>query len=101
MFAQSVLATLLLAAPFTRSVPLYDLHISINPYNCGYVRTRWNSSVVAGIFAYGACKPFYYNETIGGYQDAYAYTLYGGCDCRFYSYVPKPFLTTRLSADLR
>ncbi|KAF2622123.1 hypothetical protein BU25DRAFT_463082 [Macroventuria anomochaeta] len=59
--------------------------MSADPYNCGYVRTRWNSSVVAGIFALGHCEPFYYNETIGAYQDAFAYTLYGGCTCRFYS----------------
>ncbi|KAF1924502.1 uncharacterized protein M421DRAFT_8804 [Didymella exigua CBS 183.55] len=59
--------------------------MSADPYNCGYVRTRPSSSVVAGIFALNKCEPIFYNETISDYQDAFAYTLYGGCSCRFYT----------------
>ena len=90
MLATSLLTALLSAVHVTQSAPVDNLAISADPYNCGYVRTRWNSSVVAGIFALGHCEPFYYNETIGAYQDAFAYTLYGGCTCRFYSSVSIP-----------
>ena len=87
MLVSSLLTAFLSVVQTTQSAPVDNPSMSAEPYNCGYVRTRWNSSVVAGIFAFGACEPFYYNETIGDYQDAFAYTLYGGCACRFYSYV--------------
>ncbi|KAF3053166.1 hypothetical protein E8E11_011289 [Didymella keratinophila] len=67
------------------SAPVGNTANSTEPYNCGYVRTRPDSSAVAGIFAYDACMPFFYNETFHDYEKAFAYTLYGGCTCRFYS----------------
>jgi hypothetical protein len=84
MFALSNFVALLSAVPITLSTPIGTTAMSEDPYNCGYVRTRPNSSVVAGIFAHDACMPFFYNETIRDYQDAFAYTLYGGCSCHFY-----------------
>ena len=84
MLALSVIVTLLSAAPTTLSAPAGIMANSTEPYNCGYVRTRPNSSAVAGIFAYDACMPFSYNETIHDYEKAFAYTLYGGCTCHFY-----------------
>lgn len=87
MFTHALLVSLLSAAQLTQSMPVDTLAPLADPYNCGYVRTRLNSSAIAGIFAFDACKPFFYNETINGYQDAFAYALYGGCSCRFYPYV--------------
>jgi hypothetical protein len=55
-----------------------------DPYMCGYVLTRQNSSAYAGLSAFGYCEPIYYNETIHGWQDAYAWKMFGGCECRFY-----------------
>jgi hypothetical protein len=55
-----------------------------DPYNCGYVLTRHNSSAYASIHAWNHCVVIYYNETIRDYQDAYAYHMYGGCECKFY-----------------
>ncbi|UPX10625.1 uncharacterized protein EKO05_0001271 [Ascochyta rabiei] len=87
MLVASFVAALLSAVEVTYSAPIEGSSPPSDPYNCGYVRTRWNSSAVAGIFALESCTLFYYNETIGNYQDAFAYTLYGGCTCRFYSIV--------------
>lgn len=56
-------------------------------YMCGYVSTRHNSSAYASIFALNACAPFFYNETIRDYQDAFSYKLFGGCKCGFFGYV--------------
>ena len=53
------------------------------PYNCGYALTRHNSSAFVGLYAHDRCEIFFFNETIIGYQDAFAYRLYGGCECRF------------------
>ncbi|KAH3918094.1 hypothetical protein HBI56_145190 [Parastagonospora nodorum] len=53
------------------------------PYNCGYALTRHNSSAYVGLYAHNRCEDFFFNETIIGYQDAFAYRLYGGCECRF------------------
>ena len=91
ILTSSLLAAFLLAIHFTQSAPVKP-PVTADPYNCGYVRTRYNSSVVAGIFALETCTPFYYNESIGNYQDAFAYTLYGGCTCRFYPYVVAMYL---------
>ena len=87
MITNPFLAAFMSAIQMTHSAPVENPTTATDPYNCGYVRTRWNSSVIAGIFALDNCEPFYYNETIGGYQDAFAYALYGGCACRFYSCV--------------
>ncbi|EAT85885.1 hypothetical protein SNOG_07234 [Parastagonospora nodorum SN15] len=48
------------------------------PYNCGYALTRHNSSAYVGLYAHNRCEDFFFNETIIGYQDAFAYRLYGG-----------------------
>ena len=87
MLANCLLTTLLSTVQITQSAPVNSPTMSADPYNCGYVHTRWNKSAVAGIFALGKCEPFYYNETTGACQDAFAYTRYGGCTCRFYSFV--------------
>ncbi|KAH6614816.1 hypothetical protein C7974DRAFT_320494 [Boeremia exigua] len=86
MFLSSLLAALLSAAPLTQSAPVDYPQIPADPYNCGYVRPHWNVSVVAGVFAYDSCSAFFFNETLGGWQDAFAYALYGGCICRFYTF---------------
>ncbi|CAO2650676.1 Nn.00g019680.m01.CDS01 [Neocucurbitaria sp. VM-36] len=54
-------------------------------YNCGYVLTKPNENVHASLAPYDTCASFYYNQSINGYQDAYAYKLFGGCACGFYS----------------
>jgi hypothetical protein len=53
-------------------------------YNCGYALTRHNSSAYAGLYAWNRCEAIFYNNTIHGYQDAYAYSMYGGCECKFF-----------------
>jgi hypothetical protein len=73
------LLSLLAASPITLSAPTYS-----ELYNCGYVLTVRNSSAYAGISAFGDCTAIYYNQSIPGYQDAYAYSLYGGCQCSFH-----------------
>ncbi|KAF9695972.1 hypothetical protein EKO04_006279 [Ascochyta lentis] len=88
MLAFSSIAVLLSAIRITHSAPIENPSLPYDPYNCGYVRTRWNSSVVAGIFALEGCAPFYYNETIGDYQDAFAYTLVAE-DCSKNASVPQ------------
>ncbi|KAH7080599.1 hypothetical protein BKA63DRAFT_247767 [Paraphoma chrysanthemicola] len=80
-----MLFTHILATVFpsvTSSAPLSNP--ATEPYNCGYVLTQHNSSAYAGIYAYESCEPIYYNTSSGGYQDAYAYWMFGGCGCRFY-----------------
>lgn len=84
MPALSVIVALLSAAPTILSAPVGNTANSIEPYNCGYVRTRPNSSAVSGIFAYDASMSFFYNESIHDYEKAFSYMLYGGCTCRFY-----------------
>jgi hypothetical protein len=84
MFYASILTGMLSAISPIYAAPFPHTALEADPYNCGYVRTRWNSSVVAGISAFGACTPFFFNDTINDYQDAFAYTLYGGCHCQFY-----------------
>lgn len=54
------------------------------PYNCGYVLTASNSSSFCGLYALDRCEAFFYNDTIADYQDAFAYHLYGGCECKFF-----------------
>ncbi|CBX92907.1 hypothetical protein IAQ61_005743 [Plenodomus lingam] len=78
----SLLSTmpLALSAP-TDPPPDYSLP---EPYNCGYVLTEHNSSSYAGLPAINWCAPIYYNESIPGYQEAWAYKLFGGCKCGFF-----------------
>ncbi|KAI8936171.1 hypothetical protein NX059_006605 [Plenodomus lindquistii] len=57
------------------------------PYNCGYALTEHNSSTSVSLPAINWCAPIYYNESIPGYQEAWAYSLYGGCRCGFFRYV--------------
>jgi hypothetical protein len=75
----TTLTTLLpvsLAAPAAPSDPTYQ---------CGYVLTKPNANVHAGLSALESCTPFFYNDTVADYQDAYAYKLFGGCECGFYA----------------
>ena len=85
MLNTHLLTLLLSALPHTHGSPFAPPSPSTTTaYNCGYVRTRWNSSAVAGVFAFSACTPFFFNTTTNDYQDAFAYTLYGGCRCQFW-----------------
>jgi len=68
-----------LSAP-TATAPTQDPE----PYMGGYVLTAHNSSSYAGLFAVNLCMPIYYNASLPGYQDAFAYRLFGGCRCGFY-----------------
>jgi hypothetical protein len=86
MIYAQILTVMLSAISPIHAAPFLHAALETEPYNCGYVRTRLNSSVVAGISAFGACTPFFFNKTINDYQDAFAYTLYGGCQCQFYRY---------------
>ncbi|CAG5157040.1 uncharacterized protein ALTATR162_LOCUS4833 [Alternaria atra] len=79
MYLTTFLASLLSALPVALSAPTYG-----EPYNCGYVLTERNSSAYASISAYTDCTAIYYNQSIPGYQEAYAYSLYGGCQCSFH-----------------
>ena len=78
MLLTTILTALLPSSAF--SAPVSDPN-----YNCGYVFTKPNENVHASLSAYDTCASFYYNSTINGYQDAYAYKLFGGCKCGFYS----------------
>ncbi|EDU39917.1 hypothetical protein PtrSN002B_010078 [Pyrenophora tritici-repentis] len=85
MYFTNILATLLSALPITLSAPATGIQARYDdPYQCGYVLTKPKSSVFAGLSAYSSCTPIYYNESIPGYQDAYAYSVFGGCRCNFY-----------------
>lgn len=81
---------MLFTTPLSLVVPLLTALTSSlptsspEPYMCGYVLTRHNSSAYASISALDACAPFYYNETNQDYQDAFAYKLFGGCECGFF-----------------
>jgi hypothetical protein len=76
MLLSYLLATLV---PATSSLPT-----NAEQYNCGYVLTAHNSSSYAGVYAYEECKPIYFNQTIQDFQDAYAYHIFGGCQCKFF-----------------
>jgi hypothetical protein len=74
----------LLAIPHTIS-SLPTSSSSTDPsYMCGYVLTAHNSSTYASLSAFGYCESFFYNQTIHDWQDAYAWKMFGGCECRFY-----------------
>jgi hypothetical protein len=80
MLLTALLPALLSSLPPTSSLPTTTRDL----YQCGYVLTIHNSSAYAGLSAYDACAPFFYNDTISDYQEAFAYGLYGGCGCSFY-----------------
>jgi hypothetical protein len=81
MLIPTLLTALLSIASSTPvATPITDLE----PYNCGYVLTRHNSSAYAGLSAFKHCAPFYYNTTLGEFEVAFAYGLYGGCRCQFH-----------------
>ncbi|KAI4924821.1 hypothetical protein J4E85_007938 [Alternaria conjuncta] len=89
MYLATILTGLLSSLTITLSAPLATTpELYGEPYNCGYVLTIRNSSAYAGISAYppaqAECTAIYYNDTIPGYQDAYAYSLFGGCECSFH-----------------
>jgi len=89
MYLAIFLTSLLTSLPITLSAPVSTTpELYGEPYNCGYVLTIRNSSAYAGISAYppaqAECTAIYYNDTIPGYQDAYAYSLFGGCECSFH-----------------
>jgi hypothetical protein len=78
-------AGLLSTLPVTISAPVSTVpELYGEPYNCGYVLTVRNSSAYASVSAFSDCTAIYYNQSIPGYQDAYAYSLYGGCQCSFH-----------------
>ncbi|KAH7388662.1 hypothetical protein BKA66DRAFT_568987 [Pyrenochaeta sp. MPI-SDFR-AT-0127] len=75
-----LLIPLLAVLPNTLSAP-----VSVQGYNnCGFVLTKPEENVHAGLTAFDACTHFFYNTTIEDYQDAYAFNLFGGCKCGFY-----------------
>ncbi|KAH9865879.1 hypothetical protein J1614_009466 [Plenodomus biglobosus] len=82
----SLLTTLLSTIPSTLSAlaPSPQGYTSPEPYNCGYVLTEHNSSSSASLPALNGCAPIYYNYSLPGYQEAWAYLLYGGCRCSFF-----------------
>ncbi|KAF1944533.1 hypothetical protein EJ02DRAFT_340781 [Clathrospora elynae] len=84
MHLSTLLSVLLASLPSTLSFPASNLPAD-DPYQCGYVLTEHNSSAYAGLSAFSYCSPFYYNQSISGFQDAFAYRLWGGCQCEFYS----------------
>jgi len=81
-----ILMSLLATLPVTHSAPVSALTRYDEPYMCGYVLTIQNSSAYAGLSAYSSCTAIYYNHSIPGYQDAYAYSVFGGCGCSFHVY---------------
>jgi hypothetical protein len=83
-----ILAGLLSALPSTISARTSSTTHYDGPYMCGYVLTVRNSSAYAGISAYSSCTAIYYNQSIPGYQDAFAYSIFRGCRCTFHRYVP-------------
>jgi len=85
MYFTNIFFTLLSALPITLSAPATAIQTRYDdPYQCGYVLTEHNSGAFAGLSAYSSCTPIYYNESIPGYQDAFAYSVFGGCRCSFY-----------------
>jgi hypothetical protein len=84
MHIPTLLATLLITLPTTLSSPASSPIDPYIPYQCGSVLTVRNSSSYAGLSAYGFCTSIYYNHSIPGYQEAFAYQLYGGCGCSFH-----------------
>ncbi|KAH6860761.1 hypothetical protein BKA58DRAFT_39194 [Alternaria rosae] len=85
MYLATFLTSLLSSLPITLSAPISTTsELYGEPYNCGYVLTERNSSTYASVSAFSECTAIYYNYTIPGFQDAYAYSLYGGCQCSFH-----------------
>ena len=85
MYFTNIFVTLLSALPITLSAPATAIQARYDdPYQCGYVLTEHNSGAFAGLSACSSCTPIYYNESIPGYQDAFAYIVFGGCRCNFY-----------------
>ena len=80
----SILIGLLSTLPSTLSAPASSIARNDDPQMCGYVLTAQNSSVYAGISAYTSCTPIYYNQSIPGYQAAFAYSIFDGCRCTFH-----------------
>jgi hypothetical protein len=80
----SILISLLSTLPSTLSAPACSIAHNDDPQMCGYVLTVQNSSAYAGISAYSSCTPVYYNQSIPGYQAAFAYSIFGGCRCTFH-----------------
>ncbi|KAJ5027201.1 hypothetical protein PSV08DRAFT_247580 [Bipolaris maydis] len=80
----SILIGLLSTLPSTLSAPASSVAHNDDPQMCGYVLTVQNSSAYAGISAYSSCTPIYYNQSIPGYQAAFAYSIFGGCRCKFH-----------------
>lgn len=82
MLPTKLITTLLVTLPSIFSAPVT---VPGHDYNCGYVLTKPDENVHAGLSAFDTCNPFFYNSTIGNFQDAYAYKLIGGCSCGFYA----------------
>ncbi|KAH8727693.1 hypothetical protein GQ44DRAFT_611175 [Phaeosphaeriaceae sp. PMI808] len=58
-----------------------SLAISKEPYMCGYVLPMRNVSLFTGLMDLQYCAPFFFNETLNDYQEAFAYSLFGRCVC--------------------
>jgi hypothetical protein len=83
-FTHTHTSIMLLPLLLTALLPTSFSLPTLEHYNCGYTLTRYNSSAYVGLYAHNKCVDFFYNDTIADYQDAYAYHLYGGCECKFF-----------------
>jgi len=85
MLPPYLLTAILSVIPSTTSLPT-DSVASYDPppYNCGYVLFMRNENVHTSLSALDRCEPVYFNATSKRYLEAFAYHLYGGCECRFF-----------------
>lgn len=91
MLLSHILATILSTIPSASSLPTELATTPADtPYNCGYVLTRRNENSHVSLSALDSCKHIFFNTTSRTYTEAYAYHLYGGCECKFFEYVASP-----------
>jgi hypothetical protein len=84
MHITTIATALLSTIPITLSAPASVRASLYESFDCGYVLTERNSSTYASVSAFPDCTAIYYNYSIPGFQDAYAYSLYDGCECTFH-----------------
>ena len=85
MLLPYLLTTIFSAIPSTTCLPTDSVaSYDSPPYNCGYVLFMRNENVHTSLSALDRCEPVYFNATSKRYLEAFAYHLYGGCECRFF-----------------
>lgn len=88
MLFTTLLTTFFVSLPSALSVPISNLN---DPdYMCGFVLTAPNENAFLSLHYTGGCLGFF-NATNYGHQDAYAYKLFDGCKCAFFTYVFSSF----------